>query len=202
MRPDNENNSQYFEGVLQLRNPNEKALEFINGVVGARKGVFFSKIVEEKNGFDFYISSQRFLRSLGKMVHEKFGGELKTSSSLHTRDSQTSKDLYRINIFIRLPNFVKGDIIKVDDKVFKVQGFLKSLVSCKNVRTGKRTHIKFKGDLEVLKKIKTTVSKIHPQLEVLHPITYDSVPVDSSESFKLGENVKVVIADDLVILVE
>jgi NMD protein affecting ribosome stability and mRNA decay len=44
----------------------------------------------------------------------------------------------------------------------------------------------------VLKPVKTTVSKLEPQIEVLDPDTYQSVPVENSKKLKLGEKVKVV----------
>jgi nonsense-mediated mRNA decay protein 3 len=199
----NNQTDQYFEGVLQLRNPRDEVIEFIKDTVEARKAVFISKIVKVGNGFDFYLSSQRFLRTLGKMLHERFGGGLKVSSSLHTRDSQKNKDLYRINVFVKLPGFVRGDIVRVEDKVFLVKGFSKNFVSCTDVQTGKKTSLKYDDhDFEVLKKVKTSISKIHPNLEVLHPTTFDSVPVKGSKEHELDENVDVVLVGDSVVLVE
>lgn len=199
---DKDMHDKYFEGVLQLRNASDEAVGFINSVVEARKGVFISKVVKVGNGFDFYLSSQRFLRSLGKLVYERFGGEMKISSSLHTRDSQTSRDLYRINVFIKLPGFVRGDVVKFKDDVFVVQGFSKNLVSCFDIKKGKKVSLKIGDGFEVLKKVRTTVSKVYPSLEILHPVNFDSVPVNSSKKYELDDEVWVVVVDDSVFLIE
>ena len=63
---------QYYEAVLQLRNPPEEALKCIINAVDKRKGVFIAKQVNIKTGVDFYISSQRFTRSLGKLLKKSF----------------------------------------------------------------------------------------------------------------------------------
>jgi len=91
----------YFEGILQLRDPNKEVKDFIKELFDSRESVWISDIKKVRGGFDYYVSSQKFLRGLGNKLQEKFGGEMKNSRKLHTRDKQTSKDLYRAYLYFR-----------------------------------------------------------------------------------------------------
>jgi len=93
---------QYYEAIIQLRPKSEEIIKFIENQISKRKDVFISKIVEKKFGIDFYITSQRFARSLGKKIKDNFMGELKITRSLHTRNRQTSRDVYRGTVLFRV----------------------------------------------------------------------------------------------------
>jgi len=54
----------YFEGILQLRNPNDEVISFINSQIKKRTGVFITKEQKGNNGIDFYITSQKYLQAL------------------------------------------------------------------------------------------------------------------------------------------
>ena len=96
--------TEYFEGILQLRNPDKEVIKFIRNQVKKQfdKGIFINKEVNTKNGIDFYLTSKRFLRTLGNKLNKQFKGELKISPQLFSRNKQTSKDIYRINVLFRL----------------------------------------------------------------------------------------------------
>ena len=93
---------QYFEAVLQLRNPNDEAVNCIVNAVNKRKDVFIAKKSKVKGGIDFYISSQRYTRSLGKLLKKSFKGELKVTRRLYGVDRQTSKLIYRGTVLFRI----------------------------------------------------------------------------------------------------
>mgnify|MGYP001574226577 CR=1 FL=1 len=78
----------YYEGILQLRNPNKEAIEFIKSQIKKKEGVFISTEKKVNNGIDFYITSQRYLQTLGKELKKHFSGELKVSSRIHTKNRQ------------------------------------------------------------------------------------------------------------------
>ena len=93
----------YFEAILQLRPFDEKIMQFIlNRVEERKKNVFISKIVNLKTGVDIYLSDNSFTLGLGKKLKKVFKGKLILSRKLHTRDRQTSKDLYRVTVCFRL----------------------------------------------------------------------------------------------------
>ena len=110
----------YYEGKLQLRNPNEEVINFIRNQFKLRNSknfeslensknfqkhnekVWIAKQETVKNGMDLYISSNRFLLALGKKLKKSFKGELKKSRKLHSKDRQTSKTTYRVTVLFRL----------------------------------------------------------------------------------------------------
>ena len=92
----------YFEAVIQIRPHSIPVLDFIKKAVSKRDSVFISRVVSHKYGDDIYISSQRFARSLGKKLKDNFDGELKVTRTLHTRDRQRGRQIYRGTILFRL----------------------------------------------------------------------------------------------------
>ena len=93
---------QYFEAILQLRNPNEELLNCVMNAVRKRKNVFIAKEVRMKGGVDYYISSQRFTRSLGNKLKKAFKGELKVSRKLFGFDRQRSRLIYRGTVLFKM----------------------------------------------------------------------------------------------------
>ncbi|MFC1704878.1 NMD3-related protein [Nanoarchaeota archaeon] len=134
--------NQYFEGILQLRNPNSLVIEFVYRQMEEKKGVFISKEVRMTNGVDLYFSSQRFLGNLGRKLQKTFGGELKMNSSLHTKDHLSSKGLYRVNVYFRLPTVKKGDIVTVKGEEFEILGMGKKVIG-KSLETGKKARLEY-----------------------------------------------------------
>ena len=92
----------YYEAIIQLRPKNTELIQFVVHAADQRKDVFISEVKENKTGFDVYISSQRFARTLGKMMKDRFKGTLKVTRTLFKKDRQTSKTLYRATILFRL----------------------------------------------------------------------------------------------------
>ena len=132
----------YYQGILQLRDVNEEILNFVSNQIKKRGDVAVTKTVKLQNGIDLYITSQKFIRILGKKLRDSFGGEIKVSSKLHTR-SKTGKDLFRVNVFFRLPKYKRGDIIEVrGDKVKILQ--TGNRVFALDLKTGKRIKIRNK----------------------------------------------------------
>ena len=95
-------NPQYYEAILQLRNPNKELLNCVVNAVNKRKNVFIANEVRQKNGVDYYISSQRFTRSLGNKLKKAFKGELKVSRKLYSFDRQKSKLIYRATVLFKM----------------------------------------------------------------------------------------------------
>lgn len=137
----NDKHQDYYEGILQLRNPNGKVIEFVRSSVDKRKDVFISKEKKVENGIDFYFSSQRFLRALGKKLKTKFSGELKESRKLHTENRLTSRKVYRVNVLFRVLPFKKGGIVTYRGDKIKIKSIGK-LISGIDVKTGKKVSFK------------------------------------------------------------
>ena len=139
----NKKHSGYFEGIFQLRNVNDEIIDSTMHEIEKKGDVSIANIKKVKNGVDLYISSQRFLRSLGNKLQERFGGELISSRKLHTRNRLTSRDVYRVNVLLRIPNFKKGDIIDYRGDKIKIIG-MKKKVLAKDIKTGKNLNLNFK----------------------------------------------------------
>jgi len=98
----NQKHSDYFEAIIQVRPKNEEITKFIIKKTEERKGVFISKIMEKKEGLDFYISSQRFAIAMGRKLKKTYKkGTLKITRSLYSRNKQTSKNIYRVTVLFR-----------------------------------------------------------------------------------------------------
>jgi len=136
----------YYQGVLQLRDVTSEIIEFVRRQVNKRDDVIITKTVKYSNGLDFYLTSQQFIRSIGKKLKENFGGELKVTSKLHTRNRQ-GHDLYRVNALFKLSRYKAGDVVNVrgdDVRIIRMS----SNVFAKNMKTGKKIRIR-REDLPV-----------------------------------------------------
>jgi nonsense-mediated mRNA decay protein 3 len=135
-------NPQYYEGILQLRNPTKEVINYVKNQIKKRKDIFISKEVMLKNGRDIYLSSQKFLLGLGRKLQNRFGGQLKTSRKLHTLSRETSKQLYRVTVLYKLPLFKPGDIITYRGEKLKINSISKK-VFAQDIKTGKKFTIRF-----------------------------------------------------------
>ena len=136
--------SDYYQGILQLRDVNEEILSFVRNQIKKREDVAITKTVKLDNGVDLYITSQKFITMLGKKLKDSFGGELKISSKLHTKSRQ-GKNLYRVNALFRLSKYRKGDVVSVrGDKVRLIS--IGKKIFARDLRTGNKVTIR-KSDL-------------------------------------------------------
>ncbi len=128
--------SNYFEGVLQLRNIDENFLDLVKKMIKDDNKALIAKEKYYDDGVDIYLSSQKYLRAIGKRLKEKFLGELKITARLHTK-SRTGKDLYRVTVFFRLYNFKIGDIFNYEYDKFQIIQ-INNRVLVKNIKSGKK----------------------------------------------------------------
>jgi len=193
--------TQYFEAILQVRSSNydilEKSIESLQQrVAGLRhKGMFINKVERLDDGYDLYVTNRKLCQVLGKELQEIFGGEFKISPTLFTRNKQTSKNVYRVSVLVRLPSFEKGDILLVDDKVYKVEK-LGGKIKMLDLVTNNHLIVDYaKLSYAVLKKHSTYVSRTHPYLEVINPYDFQSSMVRNrpAVNFELGQEIKVVV---------
>ena len=130
----------YYQGILQLRDVNEEILSFVRNQIKKRGDVFITKTIKLPNGFDFYITSQKFIRILGKKLKESFGGELKISAKLHTRNRQ-GRDLYRVNAMFRLLKYKRGSVVTVRGEEVRLI-CMGQKIFAKSMKTGRKMTIR------------------------------------------------------------
>ncbi|MFA6089099.1 MAG: NMD3-related protein [Candidatus Woesearchaeota archaeon] len=137
----------YFEGILQLRpithTSFDDAVYFIRKDMDEQKkyGIAITEEVDQKEGLDFYFSKKIYLQTIAKKVVKKFGGEIDVNSRLITFNHQTSKDVTRLTVLIRLPKYGKNDIISTDDKLLLVDKIYGKTVYGLEIDSGKKTRV-------------------------------------------------------------
>ena len=200
----------YYEGIMQIRGKDDELIEVADFLMkevrkASSKGVYINKEAKVKGGYDFYLTSQKYLQQLSKKLYKKFGGEFNLSPQLFTRNKQTSKNVYRINALLRLPDFKKGDVLKIRNKLIKIENIIGPHVigmDLQSLSKTKEDYSRNEYEIKATEKdiVKVQVSKTHPNLEVLHPETYQSVKVENAIETEQDE-VEVVLIDGKVWLV-
>jgi len=99
----------YYQGILQLRNCSEEVLDFVHDAIENEKGVKIAITSRQKDGIDLYLTSNKFLKKIGKILNANFPGVLKMTSKLHTEDVQSGRKIYRGTVFFKMPKFKVGD---------------------------------------------------------------------------------------------
>ncbi|MBU0979609.1 MAG: hypothetical protein KJ709_02290 [Nanoarchaeota archaeon] len=177
----------YFEAILQLRDQPEQIMAIVDAFLG-QKNIQVAKEVKHKNGVDLYLSHQHAAQRLGNLL-KQHGAQITVSKKIHTRDRQRSKDVYRVTILARFPNFMVGDVIDAGDKVVRVTKISKRLSGI-DLATGKRVSLAVEG--KPLEKLKTRVIATSPELMILDPETYQPETLIARAKLKSGEKVTVV----------
>lgn len=129
--------SGYYESIIQIRakerlptqNEVSRCKKIAHGIVESMEKkdplAFISKIEMLKRGLDIYVGSTSVARQIVKSISQSLGGDILESPKLVSQ--QGGKKLYRVTFSVRLPRFVKGDIILLDDKVILIEGQRKKI---------------------------------------------------------------------------
>jgi len=133
----------YYQGILQLRDVNEEMIGFVQKQIAKRGDVAITKTARLPNGVDLYITSQKFIRIVGKKLRDNFGGELKISSRLYSVDRQTSKELHRVTVLYRCCSIKKGSIVELRGEKIKIMS-LGHRIQGKRLADGKKVYVDFK----------------------------------------------------------
>ncbi len=115
----------YYEAIIQLRAKNRRILgEELDRVAkiveeeieasGSEKS-FLTKVVERKEGVDFYIGDSRVAKKIAKRIVREFGAEFKESAKIAGR--KDGVDFYRMTYLVRLPEYFPGDVVAVKGKI-------------------------------------------------------------------------------------
>ncbi len=196
----------YFEGVLQLRNADSSVKKFVKSLISETKDLYVNKVVEKKDSVDFYFVKKKFISRIADKLVSEFGASADHNAQLFSQDKQSSKELFRLNVAVHIPPFRRGDVVLWDDLVFLVKGVDKK-ISCLDLNNNKGFSFKYDhkkiGEFEVLKKQKTKIVNEHP-LSVLSPSTYELAELRNPLGINpsLDDSVLVVEHEDKVFLVD
>ncbi len=139
----------YFEGILQLRDVNQDIVDFVEKDLSTGN-IAISQTRKVKNGVDYYLSDNDYTKALAKRLQKRFGGEVKYSSSLHTKIK--GKDAYRVTALFRLPAFSKGDLVEYGGEQFKVKAMGKEIVLIGHGKNTKKVHLRYR-DMKQIKRV-------------------------------------------------
>lgn len=136
--------AKYFQGTLQLRGGTPEIIQFIEEETANanRTEIYITDKSKVRGGVDFKFTSNKFLRKLGKMLKEVFGGDVKESEKLFTRNKQTGKNVYRLTVLFRPCSYKQGDIINHRDEEYIVMKIGKK-IQVKKKNSGKRVLLSF-----------------------------------------------------------
>lgn len=120
----------YHEAIIQVRTgkrklSNKEIENIIENVINqvqsmqskGNRSLFITDIQKEHGGVNFFISSSQAAETIIKRISEEYGGYIKKSSkNIGMKDS---KQVYRMTYLLRLPDYKKGDYIKLDNNYYK-----------------------------------------------------------------------------------
>jgi nonsense-mediated mRNA decay protein 3 len=206
--------SGYFESVIQIRAdkrfPSPKEIQTIDQIIRTKisslsiknRMAYVSDVSMIKEGVDYYIGSYKAARKIATAVKDVMGGVIQESPRLVGRDKSRGKDLYRIWISIRLPDFQKDDFIEYESRKGKVKGFDGKKILLNSLESQDVWSVMWKeyNKIKVVARssdIKTTnvTSKTPKTIQILHPDTYQPVDININNEIsdlEIGDEVKVV----------
>ncbi len=185
--------SQYYEGVLQLRTKDKEIIKRVEKEL-KKADIHISKTEERKNGRDYYITDKKLLARISEKLYKIYGGKIKKSQNLFSRDRQTSKNIYRVNIMLEPPAYKKNDVVSKDNKLLKIIKLGKT-VKALNLKNNKTITVRsaMLESATILKIYKAQIVKIYPNIEIISPVNFQQEPLKNRpESKKIGDYIKVV----------
>ncbi|MFO7966184.1 MAG: NMD3-related protein [Archaeoglobaceae archaeon] len=190
----------YFESIVQVRTEGRKLLPVEAQEVAkvVEKEIeadeenpksFLSKVVERKEGIDYYLGSREIGRKIAKEIAYELGGKIKESKKTSGRFD--GKELYRFTFLVRLPSFREGDVVvEINDTETLALVTNKKLWKAITVDGGsinlKNPTVVFKHE-ELYKAI--VLNSDDSVAEILHPVTKKMVMVENWWGFNAGDNV-------------
>ncbi len=180
----------YFEGILQLRDANDEIKTFVKDELDANE-IYVNKIDEKKDGADYYFIKKRFITRVADKLITKYGGFMDANAQLFTQDSQTSKELYRLNVVVYISPFKKGDAILKQDELMLITSVGKHN-TCLDLIRGKNISFKYnpneKHEYKQVEKQKAQAINTYPQITVLSNNTYEVIELKNPKKLDVEKN--------------
>ncbi|GAA0650241.1 60S ribosomal export protein NMD3 [Salarchaeum japonicum] len=192
----------YYASVVQVRavgdrtpttEETERAKEIANDIVAdmeatGDRNAFVTELSEKPEGLDMKLSTTKIGKNVSRKLTEEFGGSFSDSETLVTED-EDGNEVYRVTFAVRLPEFVAGDVIDLEDDdggpvlVRSVRGNLKGV----RVTTGEPYEASYEvGDAPDARKLGTTEDAVDTTVvtvedenavQLLDPETYEAKTV-------------------------
>ncbi|TFG19900.1 MAG: hypothetical protein EU533_06435 [Promethearchaeota archaeon] len=129
----------YYLAIIQMRVIDESQFDFLAEVIEdmhkfVEKAFFrnpkhyISKIEDQKNGVDLYLSSNEIMNKIISYLRGRYHFQLKRTKRLVGRDHQRGKNLYRLKSLIKFLPFEKNDVILIDNKKYIIESIYKNRI--------------------------------------------------------------------------
>ncbi len=188
----------YFEAILQVRAEDrplseeerkgvEKLVEEkVDEIMRKDRMGFIQDTIEKEEGLDFYMGSTSSARKLAQAIRERFGGSISEAYELVGQDRQTSREVYRTSVSVRLPKFRKGDIV-ADEKgnIYEVEEVSGRGMSLRNLSTRRIEHLDWKN-LRREKVDEVEYEEREAMVTSSTPVDVQFMDMESYETFELG----------------
>jgi nonsense-mediated mRNA decay protein 3 len=182
----------YFEAIIQVRafegplpvdhraRIRQAVEESVAKIAEKEREVFLSKAEEKHGGLDFYLSSTTAAQRIANGLRDELGATLLRSGKI--AGVKDGNELQRTTISVRLPKFIRNDILVAGDRVYRVTKVQAKSVVVTDLETGVQEN---KGE-EWVKKAQTPGSEaakseavvvaVHKEeVQMLDPVSFATV---------------------------
>ena len=190
--------TKYFEGILQVRNATSEMKDFIRNDLlrNKSKGFHINKeeyIDDTGNNIDYYYTNKGYMRVVAEKLKNHFGAVLKQNAQLFSINWETSKNIYRLNILVQMPNYHKNDVIKIGKQLFRIVS-MDEKIHVVDMGNNSKTLIAHKESYDVLKPVEVMLIKKYPEYEILDPTTYYQARLmNPSDKLEINQKLHVII---------
>lgn len=185
--------STYFEGIFQLRNARDEVKEYIQNYCKKNK-VFVNKLVDKGKEVDYYFVKKNHMQPLALKLMRNFGATIENNARLFSKNRQTSKDIYRVNVLAVIPEFMVGDVVEYEGFPVLIKETGK-IITGLNLSLGKKATFR-NTDVDKIKKLqkfKAKITIIHPEPQVVDPENYESLSIINPLNIPVNQEQNVVI---------
>jgi len=192
--------SSYFTAIIQVRadkrplteNEIESSLDLIIKEIERTqihdREVFISKLEKMHGGLDAYISKQSAAKQIVKLLLAKYGGTTTISHSLVGQ--KDGKDVNRITILARFPEYQKRDIVDISGKKMLITNITSRKIDVIDLTTWSKASFSSRNikNLKILAKFSDyhkaqAVSQSEKDIQILDLESYKTYDMPIPQSF-------------------
>ncbi|MFP4567939.1 MAG: NMD3-related protein [Candidatus Woesearchaeota archaeon] len=187
----------YFEGILQLRDATKEIKDYIIDELDSNE-IYVNKVDDKGDSVDYYFVKKRYITRIAEKLITKYGGYMDANAQLFTQDSQTSKELYRLNVVVYIPPFTRGDVIIKKDELILITSIGKTITG-HEYKSGKNINFKYnpkeKHEYKQAEKQKTKIITVHPEIQALSNKTYEVITIENPKQIHTEKNQTITIVE-------
>lgn len=195
--------SRGYTAIIQLRNRTNKNFDRIiariNQLFENQSLAHIIELKELDEGIDFYVIKTEKALAAAKQIIKEYGGIIDVTKKIFSVDKQTSKELYRTTILVRLFDFSIHDLIFYRDSVYEIVKFVKEKIICRNIYTSESKTLSFKDGFEIIGDKNTRDLQIistKPGYKILNP-EYEPVILKTCGKYRVNDVVKVYLHENI-----